>query len=151
MMEAQEPIRYVDTAERPVQMTEDEAFGVENAVRELLLKGVRKRKPFTDDDLDKAVADGVGQILVALKMYYPDIEWEDPEWEKAVHRAMEGRQSYGHSDDGDGKIRVHYYDDNVDEKLDARLKRAMAKHGYKWHASGYDTEESRRDNCFERA
>lgn len=78
-MEAQEPIQYVDTAERSVQMTQDEAFEVENAVRELLCKGVRKRKPFTDDDLDKAVADSVGQIMVALKMHYPDIEWEDPD------------------------------------------------------------------------
>lgn len=71
-------------------------------------------------------------------------------WEKAVHRAMGKRESYGHVDDGDGKVRVHYYDEEVDSKLDAKLKRAMEGAGYKWYASGYYFAESRRDNCFER-
>lgn len=70
--------------------------------------------------------------------------------QEAIQRAMGKRQSYGHVDDGDGKIRVHYYDEEIDSKLDARLTRAMAKAGYKWYASGYYFPDSRRDNCFER-
>lgn len=70
-------------------------------------------------------------------------------WEKAVHKAMGKRESYGHVEHDDGTIRVHYYDDNVDTRLDARLKKAMKLHGYTWYASGYDMEASRRDNCFE--
>lgn len=149
-METQEPIQYADTAERPVQMTQDEAVGVEKAVRESLLKGARKRKPFTSDDLDKAVADGVGQIMVALKMFYPDIEWGPDEWEKAVDRAMGNRQSYRKVDHGDGRIEVHYYD-GIDTELDAKLKRAMAKVGYEFSGSGYLFSENERDVCFKRA
>lgn len=74
-----------------------------------------------------------------------------PEWEKAVHRAMGNRQSYGHVVEDDGRIRVHYYGEEVDKKLDTKLKKAMAGAGYNWYASGYMFSENRRDNCFERA
>lgn len=72
-----------------------------------------------------------------------------PEYVEAIQRAMGKRQSYGHVTNDDGTIRVHYYNDGVDEKLDTRLKRAMGKVGYKWYASGYLFSERRRDNCFE--
>ena len=70
------------------------------------------------------------------------------EWEKAVQRAMGNRESYGMVDLGDDRIRVHYYEESVDTKLDAKLARAMKKVGYKWYASGFLFSESRRDNCF---
>lgn len=70
-------------------------------------------------------------------------------WEKAVNKAMGNRQSYGCVVNDDGSIRVHYYGEDVDEKLDGRITRAMAKAGYKWYASGYLFSENRRDNCFE--
>ena len=58
---------------RPKQMTANEAFLVENAVRELLWKGKRKRKAFTLESLNVAVPDGAGQIMLALGMHYPDL------------------------------------------------------------------------------
>lgn len=131
---------------RAQQLTHAEAFQIENAVRELLWKGKRKRKPFTLDSLDIAVADGAGQILCTLGMHYPTEKWEE-----AVRRAMGKRESYGNLVYDNGNIRVHYYDDNVDKELDAKLEKAMAGVGYSWYASGYDIPESRRDNCFEKA
>lgn len=59
---------------RSTQMTNEEAFEIENAVRELLWKGKRKRKPFTLASLDIAVAGGAGRIMAALGMCYPDID-----------------------------------------------------------------------------
>lgn len=57
---------------RSVEMTNEEAFQIENAVRELLWKGKRKRKAFTLESLDIAVADGVGRIMHRLGMHYPE-------------------------------------------------------------------------------
>lgn len=71
------------------------------------------------------------------------------EWEKAVQRAMKERQTYGMVDHGKGRIEVHYYGE-LDTKLDAKIKRAMAKVGYEFTGSGYLFPKNKRDVCFQR-
>lgn len=55
-------------------LSEYEADMLETLVKELLMKGRRKRTPFTPRTLDKAVAHGVGQINYLFGRCYQDEE-----------------------------------------------------------------------------
>lgn len=56
------------------RLTHAEANQLEDVVRDLILKGKHKRAPFTPQDLDNAVAHGVGLINHILKLHYPNDE-----------------------------------------------------------------------------
>lgn len=58
----------------PRPLSQSEAVVLEAIVKDLLMKGRRKRTPFTPQALDNAVAHGVGLINHALGMCYPESE-----------------------------------------------------------------------------
>lgn len=59
---------YLGHGQRWEDVTEEESTELKRVVRQLLLQASLRNVPYTDEDLDKAIAGGVRLILHALGM-----------------------------------------------------------------------------------